>query len=445
MGSFSIQTITALVNVATGGSGNSDKEPIGIYRSGSQLEDFMGAAGLKLHIGSTSRVPAVREVINAANEDDSDAIARLIEQVADPREYLDCPDKCIAVVEYLNARLIIDGYELQKISGKYKLVALSKSKDISHMENVADEQKAEKPEDKREKLKIKSKDTKNDQGKVQQVYKKIKNHPIVSILLIIVTFIIGLAAFLESIGKLRQFGSKFFGIPSQPQSQVASDAHKPKPSMIASPDASPVDPKHPLPKKEPKENTNPSEKKSQGFDNIDSTPTLPPIRQSNSDIRKTVNVAATALQGETTSNRVRSVEALLSNLPENLNAREIALLAGSETTSHREQILELLVKRTKLSSLAPEDIPLILGTETTSNRERCIRIIAPYIRPPITGKHAVDILGSESHSYRVGCLWPIVALLQRPISKTEVEGILRNTSGSDRSEAIKVLFGQAKE
>lgn len=121
---FSIQTISALVDVVTGGSGGSPREPIGIYRSGWQLEQFLGAAGLELHIGFTSRVPSVRQVVVAANEDDPDAVIRLIEQVADPREYLNCPKKCSAVVEYLNTCLRIDGYELQEVSGRYKLMKL---------------------------------------------------------------------------------------------------------------------------------------------------------------------------------------------------------------------------------------------------------------------------------------------------------------------------------
>lgn len=121
---FSIQTISALVDVVTGGSSGSPREPIGIYRSGSQLEQFLGAAGLELHIGFTSRVPSVRNVVVAANEDDPDSVIRLIEQVADPREYLNCPEKCSAVVEYLNTCLRIDGYELQEVSGRYKLMTL---------------------------------------------------------------------------------------------------------------------------------------------------------------------------------------------------------------------------------------------------------------------------------------------------------------------------------
>ena len=124
MGVFSIQTISALVEVVTGGSGMGQINPIGIYRSGPKLEQFLGAAGLELHIGSNSRVPSVRDAVSKANQLDPDAVIRLIEQVADPREYMDCPEKCSTVVEYLNTCLTIDGYELQKMSGRYKLMKL---------------------------------------------------------------------------------------------------------------------------------------------------------------------------------------------------------------------------------------------------------------------------------------------------------------------------------
>ena len=124
MGVFSIQTISALVEVVTGGSGMGQINPIGIYRSGPKLEQFLGAAGLELHIGSNSRVPSVRDAVSKANQLDPDAVIRLIEQVADPREYMDWPEKCSTVVEYLNTCLTIDGYELQKMSGRYKLATL---------------------------------------------------------------------------------------------------------------------------------------------------------------------------------------------------------------------------------------------------------------------------------------------------------------------------------
>jgi len=124
MTSFSISTITALIDVVTGGSGFSNEHPIGIYRSGPKLELFLGAAGIELHIGGNSRVPSVRKVVVNANKMNPDSVIKLIEQVSDPREYLECPEKCNKVIEYMNARLKGDGYELQKVSGKHKLMKL---------------------------------------------------------------------------------------------------------------------------------------------------------------------------------------------------------------------------------------------------------------------------------------------------------------------------------
>jgi hypothetical protein len=119
---FSIQTITALVEVVTGGGGLSHEDPIGIYRSGPTLEQFLGAAGIELRIGSNSRVPSVRGALTTPNKSDPNSIIRLIEQVADPREYIHCPEREGYVVEYLNAILRGDGYELQKLGQKYKLL-----------------------------------------------------------------------------------------------------------------------------------------------------------------------------------------------------------------------------------------------------------------------------------------------------------------------------------
>jgi hypothetical protein len=74
MGIYSIQTITALVDVVTGVSGFSTEKPIGVYRSGWILEQFLGAAGIELHIGSESREPSVRAVLVKANNDNPDAV-----------------------------------------------------------------------------------------------------------------------------------------------------------------------------------------------------------------------------------------------------------------------------------------------------------------------------------------------------------------------------------
>ena len=278
--------------------------------------------------------------------------------------------------------------------------------------------------------------------RVQRFFRRLHDQPFVAVVLIVCLIVIGVATLTDAVDKLVQFSRKYVYTSSTQSKRATSDAPRPKPTLPIAFETRPVDSKQLLPKEQPKKEPELSKDMPP---EVDGKPdpnlkTVPSARE----IREVVGAAASALRGETTSDRVRSVETLLSNLPEDLNAREIALLAGNETTSHREQILELLVKRTRPRSLDPEDVPAVLGTETTSNRVKCIRIIAQYIRPPITGKQAAAILGSESYSHRVACLRPIAPLLRRPLSESEVENILRGTSTFDRTEAIKALFDQAK-
>ena len=126
MGLFSLPTTTALIEAITGGAGNQDAQPIGIYRTGNALETFFGSVGLELHIGMQGRVPATRRLLNEVNDSD-DALERLrpvFELVADPREYARGPDRPGAVVDFLNANLRGDGYELRQVDERFRLVAL---------------------------------------------------------------------------------------------------------------------------------------------------------------------------------------------------------------------------------------------------------------------------------------------------------------------------------
>lgn len=133
MGAFSIQTIAALTEVVTGGSAYGNTPPIGEYRSTPKLEQFFGEANLRFVIGRNSRVPAVSELLTATNKqsDGHAAIVRVIEQVADPRDYLDAPQKLDAVVNYLNARLRFDRHELRRAGMGYKLFALATNAQVT--------------------------------------------------------------------------------------------------------------------------------------------------------------------------------------------------------------------------------------------------------------------------------------------------------------------------
>jgi len=278
--------------------------------------------------------------------------------------------------------------------------------------------------------------------RVQLFFRRLQNHPIIAVLFIVCLIVITAASFTDAIDKLMYFSHKYIYVPP-----VQEQLHSPVPPQAV---VSKVVKKSAVPpasfetdvhKEEPLTGSVSSAATPVStYDKPVSVPDTKPPRK----VRQSVSIATSALRSETTSDRVRSVRALLMSLPKYLNAKEIALLAGSETTRHREQILELLVKRTKLGSLEPEDIPLVLGTETTNNRVDCIGIIAPFIRPPITGEQAAAILGSETTSHRVACLKPIAPLLKRPLSNSDVTRILRGTSTSDRTEAVKVLFGKAQ-
>jgi hypothetical protein len=122
---FSSQTVTALTEVITGGSANTVRPVIGIYRSGTDLVNFFRHLGHTITIGS--RVPSVRQLLDElhAQPDGEATLTRVIEQAADPRDFLDHPDRHTAVVEYLNRRLALDGFELRTVGGRAKLVRVN--------------------------------------------------------------------------------------------------------------------------------------------------------------------------------------------------------------------------------------------------------------------------------------------------------------------------------
>lgn len=121
---FSVQTIHALAEAVTGGSASDNSKPIGLYRSGPKLERFFGALNIELRIGNGSRVPTVIDALTRENKLRPEAIVRVFEAVADPRDFLNEPEKHAAVVEYLNKRLKYDCYELRANGNLWKLFSL---------------------------------------------------------------------------------------------------------------------------------------------------------------------------------------------------------------------------------------------------------------------------------------------------------------------------------
>lgn len=128
MTSFSTFTIEALVQVISGGPGmNNPEPPIGIYRSGPEIDSFLMAVGIDPARGTGSRLPALRDCLRwAANRENGDElIGRAIETVADPRNYVREPEKTQAVLDHLNLHLAPDGFEVALLGGRAVLRKLS--------------------------------------------------------------------------------------------------------------------------------------------------------------------------------------------------------------------------------------------------------------------------------------------------------------------------------
>lgn len=124
MSRFSPFVLNALTEVITGGSGNDPAPPVGIYRSGSKIEQFFLDCGIIMRVGASSRVPATLECLRRIYADASDELAleRVMLRVTDPRDYLDAPEKATAVIDRLNAALEADGFVLRIVAGKPQLI-----------------------------------------------------------------------------------------------------------------------------------------------------------------------------------------------------------------------------------------------------------------------------------------------------------------------------------
>lgn len=126
-GHFAPLTIVALAEAITGGSSSSSTPSVGHYRSAYYLKKFFLGQNVAFDVANRSRVPAVEELLTTLNNDPSerDTLIRIIEAVADPRDFIDEPDKLEAIVEYMNKRLSFDGFELRRIGPNMRLVALA--------------------------------------------------------------------------------------------------------------------------------------------------------------------------------------------------------------------------------------------------------------------------------------------------------------------------------
>ncbi len=121
--SISARTLYALAEAITGGPGNSPEKPIGLYRSGREIEKFFRILGHAVTLGSNSRLPFTEETLMeiAGRPDGHDRIVAIVEATADRRDFRGKEDALQRVVDYLNECLRSDGFRLAEEDMQYRL------------------------------------------------------------------------------------------------------------------------------------------------------------------------------------------------------------------------------------------------------------------------------------------------------------------------------------
>ena len=126
---LSPQTIDALVDIISGGSGmGGGPPPIGIYRSGPQIERFMRGCNVDFRVNG-SRVPSLTTCLLEMNRgfEPERGLTKIIEAAADPRDFTHEPERHVAVLDHLNRALRFDGFELQQQGGRMRLIEAGKN------------------------------------------------------------------------------------------------------------------------------------------------------------------------------------------------------------------------------------------------------------------------------------------------------------------------------
>ncbi|MDU0364936.1 abortive infection family protein [Rhizobium sp. 25PS6] len=132
---LSEHTIEALAQVISGGSASDPNEPIGLYRRGWELEQWFASCQVRFNLDAGSRHIATRQAIStlAGFKDDNAALERLIEKAADPRDFIERPERHEGVMEYLNRRLEHDGLQLVREGRKVRLCAFTEAGSIANL------------------------------------------------------------------------------------------------------------------------------------------------------------------------------------------------------------------------------------------------------------------------------------------------------------------------
>lgn len=115
---LSDQTIAALAEVISGGSASGSDASIGLYRKGWMLQEWFKLFGVDVDLEKESRLPATKTALRyAAFLDNSDLMKRIVERAADPRDFIEAPERHGAVINFLNKYLVFDGLRLE-VSGR---------------------------------------------------------------------------------------------------------------------------------------------------------------------------------------------------------------------------------------------------------------------------------------------------------------------------------------
>jgi hypothetical protein len=126
---LSPQSIDALADIITGGPGmGGGPPPIGIYRSGPQIEKFMRGCNVDFRVNG-SRVPSLTTALLDINRgfEAAQMLPRIIEAAANPRDFTQYPELHTAVLDHLNRALRFDGFELQQQGGRMRLIESGKN------------------------------------------------------------------------------------------------------------------------------------------------------------------------------------------------------------------------------------------------------------------------------------------------------------------------------
>lgn len=138
---LSVQTVDAIADVISGGSANDQKPPIGVYRSGPEMERFMRGCNVDFRV-SGSRLPSLVDCLLNINNGPfaEEQLTRVIQSCADPRDFISAPERHESVVKYLNEFLKFDGLVLQAHSKGMRLATLNNaSLGTDELNNITNE------------------------------------------------------------------------------------------------------------------------------------------------------------------------------------------------------------------------------------------------------------------------------------------------------------------